>query len=528
MRVTLRLAIGLPVGGLLLAVLGCGGDAVTAPSTGSLAITTATSGPEPDADGYTVSIDGGIEVAIGVNGSHRQENMEPGNHTVRLGGVAPNCGIAGDNPHAVAVNPGSSATVAFTVTCGVAGGGLTIMANTSGISIDPDGYTVAIDGAVQGTVLATGSTSVQGMSAGDHRVGLEGVAANCQVQGDNPRTVTVTAAGNASLQFEITCTGPQSLKISWAKGQLDARENAQYDIYSMSADGSGQTRLTNPPATHIDHQWSPDGRRVLFVRGDDIYVMNADGSGQARLTNPPGGGMDPQWSPDGTRIAYSGNTGTDVDIYVMKADGTGKINLTRGGPHASQPRWSPDGRKIVFLRDFTDGAQANLDIYVANSDGSGESPLTQNPVDAHRDLDRDPVWSPDGTRIAFSRERDDVADIYVVNASGGNPIQLTHSPALNEKTPAWAPDGRRIAYLGGGDILIMNADGSGQTNLTNTPSAEELWPAWSLDGTKIAFTRRTPPAFSGEIWVMGADGGNPLQLTHTPDSEDDMNPRWQP
>lgn len=91
----------------------------------------------------------------------------------------------------------------------------------------------------------------------------------------------------------------------------------------ITADGSGQRRLTKNSALDADPTWAPDGQRIAFESKRDgnskIYVVDADGGDQRRLTRNGGDGGDPAWSPDGRRIAFAGNDG----IYVMQADGRG-------------------------------------------------------------------------------------------------------------------------------------------------------------------------------------------------------------
>ncbi|HJX61829.1 MAG TPA: hypothetical protein VJ578_04595, partial [Dehalococcoidia bacterium] len=125
------------------------------------------------------------------------------------------------------------------------------------------------------------------------------------------------------------------------------------EIYVMNADGSGQTRLTNEPATDNLPSWSPDGSRIAFSSTRDgnaeVYVMNADGSGQARLTNNPAYDNEAHWSPDGSKIAFSTDRDGNGEIYVMNADGSGQTNLTNDpAGDGSGPTWSPDGSQIAF------------------------------------------------------------------------------------------------------------------------------------------------------------------------------------
>jgi dipeptidyl aminopeptidase/acylaminoacyl peptidase len=136
--------------------------------------------------------------------------------------------------------------------------------------------------------------------------------------------------------------------------------------------------------------------------------------------------------------------GADSDIYVMNPDGTGQINLTHNGVSDSGPVWSPDGRKIAFSSDRDFNLPFDLDaedeyaaIYVINADGTDPTRLTDAVA-----FDWRPVWSPDGTKIAFHGGD---SDIYVMNADGTDPTPLTNGPAVNWY-PAWSPDGARIAF----------------------------------------------------------------------------------
>ena len=113
-----------------------------------------------------------------------------------------------------------------------------------------------------------------------------------------------------------------------------------------------------------------------------------------------------------------------------------------------------------------------------NADGSGQRWLTLNVA-----RDTDPVWSPDGRKIAFTSKRDGTWDVHLMNADGSRLRNLTRNPA-HDAAPAWSPDGRKIAFGRAGEIYVMNADGSGQRNLTRTPKADEFSFAWSPRQTR--------------------------------------------
>jgi len=253
--------------------------------------------------------------------------------------------------------------------------------------------------------------------------------------------------------------------------------------------------------------------------GNDIFTMNADGSNQTNLSNDPAFDEDPAWSPDGTKVAYTRSANAVPEIFVMNADGSGKTKLTSNQASDWGPTWSPDGTKIAFTRSIG----GNYEILAMNADGSGQTNLTNNAAP-----DSDPAWSPDGGKIAFIRYINNHYAIFVMNADGSGQTSLNNGGGLGPLPPAWSPDGTKIAFTNNigqnTEIFVMNADGSGQTNLTNNPAFDEL-PDWSPDGSKIVF-RRMPGGSDGEIFVMNADGSGQTNLTNNPASDTD--PDWQP
>jgi len=200
----------------------------------------------------------------------------------------------------------------------------------------------------------------------------------------------------------------------------------------------------------------------------------------------------------------------DCDIYSMDMDGIHLLDLTHGsGDTNRDPDWSPDGTKIAFssLRE------SDFQIYIMNDDGSNVKRLTFGLWGAVQ-----PSWSPDGGKIAFVGVTDDEnSDIYVMNADGSKMTRLTDNIAL-DGSPCWSPDGTKIAFYSGRDyndeIYVMNADGSNQVNLTNNPNSSDRDPSWSPYGTKIAYSSR----LSGRddeyygIYIMDIDGTHQTKL----------------
>src|SRR5207248_2966151 len=178
------------------------------PQTGNLTVTTSTTGSNLDPDGYTATVDGGASQSVGTNGSVTFTGLSAGSHSVALSGLAANCSVSGANPQTVTVPSGGTATATFAVSCAATGGGngtLTVTTSTTGSDLDPDGYTVTLDGGATSQPIATnGSVSFTG-PAGDHTVALSGMAGNCSVSGANPRTVTVPSGGTTSTTFSVSC-----------------------------------------------------------------------------------------------------------------------------------------------------------------------------------------------------------------------------------------------------------------------------------------------------------------------------------
>ena len=279
-----------------------------------------------------------------------------------------------------------------------------------------------------------------------------------------------------------------------------SRRDRNNEIYVMDADGGNQENLTNHPAYDATPDWSPDGRKIVFVSTRDggvsqIHIMNADGKNVIRLTDGQGGKRDPAWSPNGRKIAFT--VSADLinnwvhHIAVMDADGRNREKLE---DQASEPSWSPDGKQIAFVSSRDD--RMTHEIYVIDADGQGMKRVTHDIVGQHR-----PAFSPDGRRIAYMAEHEGFSHLYVVGADGKNRVRLTHNEE-NHWAPAWSPDGQVIAYyvwdgiLEGklhGTIHLMAADGRYIRQLSDGRNARDYQPDINPLGLAVspAFNKST-------------------------------------
>jgi TolB protein len=239
--------------------------------------------------------------------------------------------------------------------------------------------------------------------------------------------------------------------------------------------GDDSTYLTEG----LDPTWSPDGSQIAFHHHGDIYRIDADGSNRTRLTRDSGWNQSPAWSPDGQHIAFVSSRNHEgsenvyevhnSEVYIMDTDGSNSRRLTVSQTKNRTPAWSPDGQYIVYYS--ADGPDEAV-IHVLNlADALADPENSSVSLTEAAKYDYDPVWSPDGQWIAFSSNREGLADgninhmaIYLVAVSGGELKRLTTSD-LRVSQPAWSPDGQWLTFSVKseddlGDIYIMRLDGS--------------------------------------------------------------------
>jgi hypothetical protein len=239
--------------------LGCGGGGGTDVVLPSLSVTTATDGVELDPDGYTVIIDNSDTETIGVTETVMVERLTDGQHQVQLAGLAPNCSAQGENPQSVTVRSGSTTTVSFSVRCSATSGTIEVATSTHGSVSDPDGFTLLVDANPWGPVMPSGTANVAGVTPGSHSVGLGDVAANCEVEGENPRTITVSGGETVQVPFSVTCADPGPAPGTLTVTATTSGSELDSDGYGVTLDGGASQPLginaaitlpNVPPSSH--------------------------------------------------------------------------------------------------------------------------------------------------------------------------------------------------------------------------------------------------------------------------------------
>lgn len=234
-------------------------------------------------------------------------------------------------------------------------------------------------------------------------------------------------------------------------------------------------------------------RRYAHTIWDEMYKQQMEGVGiaRSRLT----------FSSDRTADLVSGPVANrDVqEIFIADYDGANPRKVTNTKTLNITPTWSPDGQAIAYTSYRPSGGMGTFQDIVLSfiATGDRQTPANGNPSKQNYL----PVWSPDGSKLAFTSNRDGNPEIYVMNRDGSAPRRLTSSPAI-DVTPTWSPSGTQIAWVsdrtGNPKIYLMNADGTGQRTLNGDTYCDR--PTWSsAPFNEIAYAVRSGPGYDIKV-----------------------------
>ncbi len=356
--------------------------------------------------------------------------------------------------------------------------------------------------------------------------------------GTGEEWIRSVSAGGSIGPAGFPSWSPDGNYIAFVTEQEDGRK----DIWVMENDGQNPIKLTED-FDRVDpfFSWSPDSSQIVLggrSSGDpknNIWLINRDGTEPFNLSaqiTMEGylWHMSPAWSPDGRYVAFESATEERTDIIVIEMEAFTSDNVTEEiGTVNDQFSWSPDSQHIVVRTQTLISAEtqtwAQPEIFVVNVDGTSPTKITHSlqkamdeilgRVSALQFIHEGMAWSPTGEFIAFSVQYLTGADIFLIDSTGSDIVDLTQASPLDDLFPVWSPDGSSIAfvgfYRGKSDIWVMGVDEFYVKNLTYSGRTRNLQPDWSPTGDKIVF--QSDQAGEFDIWVMDTDGSNPVNLT---------------
>jgi len=294
------------------------------------------------------------------------------------------------------------------------------------------------------------------------------------------------------------------------------------NIFRVDGTGASLDMVTPADIGGIGGVWSPDGRTLVFSGASDgvlgIWILDT-ATGDARLLaeTPLYDGV-PTWSPDSTMVAFTRGLPDDYEVFVLDVSSGELTNLTGEDPDNGWnrwPGWSPDSERIAYVSN-RDGEE---EIHVIDVQDRITVQMTFNST-----WDGPPTFSPDGTKIAFGRvvgPNDD--GIFVMNADGTGVTRVTESAGRdNDLFPVWSSDGTLLAFTrttsSGTGLFTVNVEDFRQVAVTDEASSIR-GVSWSPDDALFAFTLED----SGEIVVVDAHGREPREIGQIGDNVD-----WRP
>src|SRR5579859_1591019 len=281
-------------------------------------------------------------------------------------------------------------------------------------------------------------------------------------------------------------------------------------------------QLTSGPSSVA---WSPDSREVVYSMAGSLWRQQLDSKIAQQLTDGSGYDYQPDWSPDGKRVVYVSYQNDAMELWLLDLAAGKSVELTSGGAVNVEPRWSPDGKRIVFVStlynkrfhifraDINDGKLQN----VVRLTGETKSDLPRYYYSAF-DTEINPVWTRDGKEILFVSNRGHIhgtGGFWRMRAEPGAVAWEIHYEETNWKARAdISPDGSRLvysSYLGRQwhQLWVMPANG-GDASPISYGDWDETNARWSPNGKLLAFVSNRDG--NTRLWVMALPGGNQTEV----------------
>jgi len=342
--------------------------------------------------------------------------------------------------------------------------------------------------------------------------GAEKRKAEARIEG---RFTSVSPPPSGLVDQELSTGG-----ISLARGELDWSPDGKFiafsgsdGLYLLSRTDSSVRRLTEAPQSTQDWgpAFSPDGKRVLFVRDNQLDLSNeirsvsvggGDWTGifseRGKITSPP------QWSYDGRFVIFSSNRNGHPALWRISLDSPAEaIQVSEAGSPAWDPAVSRRGYRLAFER-----LMRSLSIWQMDLTESDKRSYLAVSSTSDTDQGPGPQFSADGQKLAYMSDRSGTMEIWIANRDGSNPFQLTAVGGAG--TPRWSPDNGAIAFDVGSNsgprVVLVNLHSGVPRTL-----AEGVCPSFSRDGKWIYFA--SARLGDWQVWKVPSTGGSALQVT---------------
>ncbi len=334
----------------------------------------------------------------------------------------------------------------------------------------------------------------------------------------------LTSFRGSELDPALTPDGGH-IAFSWSGVEQD-----NYDIYVKAVDDEIPLRLTSDPAEDKNPAWSPDGQRIAFVRAshsvNGLFVVPLLGGVERKLADCVSGDIpDLVWSGDGRFLFYPDREipGGPSGIVRLEIESREKRRITRPSAHMSGDRdvtVSPDGRIIAFARAISVGVE---DLFVVTMEGGSPQRLT---------FDNKSIsgieWLPETDEILFSSDRDGIARLWSIGATGKANPKLRAELGDHVYDPSYAVRASRLAFerrIYDTNIWLaelpsrehpLDAESDSlhavaEPRLSVASTRFDAFPVLSPDGQKLAFV--SSRSGTTELWVSDVDGSKAVRVT---------------
>jgi Tol biopolymer transport system component/imidazolonepropionase-like amidohydrolase len=293
------------------------------------------------------------------------------------------------------------------------------------------------------------------------------------------------ASAATGVRRTVTISEGTNLAATVSPDRKTIIVDLQETLWSLPSGGGTARRLTDPMMEPARPDWSPKGDAVAFqsYKGGTfhIWLMKPDGSGVRQLTEGHGDDRDPRFSPDGTRVAFSSDRGLkgNYDIWTVEVASGKLTQMTSDAADEYEPAWSPDASEIAFV-----SGTGAVGTAIRGVKASGEKRLIVTaPEGSHVNA---PSWSPDGTHIAYTSDKSGTANVYVLDLVNGSERRVTHLHDDAALDPVWSPDGGKIAFQHQEATVYVVDLAGGETREAVKTTYEPGRPSWSANGKALS------------------------------------------